>query len=92
MFTQSYKYKPNGFLIYDLIGNTYEITKDYFNEAEDFNMNKKDEDLSEKLVFTLCGGSCFDYYDNVKIEQKFEDRYDSVRFDRGFRLVIDPSR
>jgi formylglycine-generating enzyme required for sulfatase activity len=92
MFTQSYKYKPNGFLIYDLIGNTYEITKDYFNEAEDFNMNKKDEDLSEKLVFTLCGGSCFDYYDNVKIEQKFEDRYDSVRYDRGFRLVIDPSK
>ena len=92
MFTQSYKYKPNGFLIYDLIGNTYEITKDYFNEAEDFNINKKEEDINNKLVFTLCGGSCFDYYDNVKIEQKFEDRYDSVRFDRGFRLVIDPSR
>jgi len=91
-FTQSYKYKPNGFLIYDLIGNTYEITKDYFNDAEEFNINKKNEDLSEKLVFTLCGGSCFDYYDNVKIEQKFEDRYDSVRFDRGFRLVIDASR
>ena len=92
MYTQSYKYKPNGFLIYDLIGNTYEITKDYFNEAEDFNISKKDEDINEKLVFTLCGGSCFDYYDNVKIEQKFEDRYDSIRYDRGFRLVIDPSK
>ena len=88
MFTQSYKYKPNGFLIYDLIGNTYEITKELFDASEDFNINKNDEDISEKLVFTLCGGSCFDYYDNVKIEQKFEDKYDSIRYDRGFRLVL----
>jgi len=90
-FTQSYKYKPNGFLIYDLIGNTYEITKDYFNDAEEFYIKKNADEISEKLVFTLCGGSCFEYYDNIKIEQKFEDRYDSIRFDRGFRLVIDPS-
>ena len=89
MFTPVYKYKPNGFLIYDLIGNTYEITKNNFDPAEDFNISKDAESIKEKMVFILCGGSCFDYYDNVKIERKFEDNYESIRFDRGFRLVLD---
>ena len=92
MFTPSYKYKPNGFLIYDLIGNTYEITKENFDPAEDFNISNDPNSLNEKLTFILCGGSCFDYYDNVKIERKLEDNYESIRFDRGFRLVLDTDR
>lgn len=81
-YTNVYRYNPNGFLIYDLIGNLYEITC-------------REKDLSEycdveMYDFILCGGSCFDFYESI-IENvpKFYDDYDSVRFDRGFRLAMD---
>ena len=81
-YTSIYKYSPNGFLVYDLVGNLYEITC-------------REKDLSkycnvEEYDFILCGGSCFNFYDNVvgKVPS-FYDNYDSFRCDRGFRLAMD---
>lgn len=81
-YTSVYKYSPNGFLIYDLIGNLYEVTC-------------RESDLSEysdveNYSFILCGGSCFDFYDDIINDvPKFYDYYDTIRYDRGFRLVKD---
>ena len=81
-YTNIYSHSPNDLLIYDLVGNVYEITcqeKDLseYSDAEDY-------------VFTLRGGSCFDFYEDIVEEvPAFYEGYDDVRYDRGFRLVKD---
>ena len=71
--------------MYDIVGNTLEITSP--NRGVCFNL-----DAARNTIFLLCGGSCFDFYNLVKIENKQIDRYNVVRYDRGFRLVVEIER
>ena len=84
-FNKVNKYEPNIFGVYDIVGNTLEITS--ANKTVCFDL-----DEASTNIFTLCGGSCFDFYDLVKVENKQTDRYDDVRCDSGFRLVVEVER
>ena len=83
-YSDVYRYLPNEFLVYDLIGNLYEITFSH-KDISEFNVS----DFND-YYFVLCGGSCFDYYEDIASNiPKFFDTYDAIRCDRGFRLVRD---
>lgn len=84
-FSKVNKYSPNSLGVYDIVGNTLEITSP--NRGVCFNL-----DAARNTIFLLCGGSCFDFYNLVKIENKQIDRYNVVRYDRGFRLVVEIER
>jgi formylglycine-generating enzyme required for sulfatase activity len=85
------KYAPNGFGLYDLLGNVAEWTcSEYDNAYAGGETRCADRSVATGGRRVLRGGSWSDYPGLVRFAYRFPAAPEYRKFDLGFRLVLEP--